>query len=284
MMKTAFPAALALSLAATVWGQIPNEVSYSPPAKSAPLGSTVVDWSSLGFKSTPVGRVCPVFDEPTPSFEKLELHITVLNPGMASHNPHRHAWEEMLLIKEGQCEVSVNGRKIPAGPGSLAFLASRDAHNIRNVGASPATYYVINFVTARVHTVSPRPAAEWEGPDLLGSQVVDCDHADPKANPATGHRDLLSGETATLAHLDTHITTLKPGASTSARHRDRGDELFFLKSGRLQVTLNGVSSRIGPGSFYYVAPNQERTMTCLGDEPAVYQVIRVLSDQSPPQA
>jgi quercetin dioxygenase-like cupin family protein len=280
------PILVALAVAAAVPGlaQAPNEVPYSPPPRSAPLASTVVDWSSLGFRATPVGRICPVFDEPTRSFEKLELHITVLNPGMASHSPHRHAWEEMLLIKEGRCEVSINGVRVPAGPGSLVFLASRDAHNITNGGRSPATYYVINFVTGKIRTIPDKPAAQWEGGDLLGSRMVDCDHAPGTPDPATGHRDLLSGATATLAHLDTHVTTLQPGASTSPRHRDPGDEIFVLKSGRLQVTLNGVSSRIGPGSFFYVAPNDERTMACLGDSPATYQVIRVLSESSPPQA
>jgi hypothetical protein len=37
------------------------------------------------------------------------------------------------------------------------------------------------------------------------------------------------------------------------------------------------------GSFYYVAPNDERTMKNIGTEPCSYQVIKVVSDKSPKQ-
>ena len=83
--------------------------------------------------------------------DKLEVHVTTLNPGMESHPVHRHPWEEMLLVKEGDFEVSINGVKHHAGPGSLVFFAANDPHNAKNVGTTPATYYVINFVTDLSH-------------------------------------------------------------------------------------------------------------------------------------
>jgi quercetin dioxygenase-like cupin family protein len=39
---------------------------------------------------------------------------------------HRHPWEEILLVKDGDFEVSVNGRKQHAGPGAMVFLASNE--------------------------------------------------------------------------------------------------------------------------------------------------------------
>jgi len=35
------------------------------------------------------------------AMDKIELHITTLNPGEESHPVHRHPWEEMLLVKDG---------------------------------------------------------------------------------------------------------------------------------------------------------------------------------------
>lgn len=270
----------AISVATAVSAQAQSTaVAYAPPARSTPLGSTVVDWDSLRFRASPVGLYCAVFDAPTPAFEKFELHVTTLKPGMASHTPHHHPWEEMLLVKEGQLEVSINGRKEQAGPGALIFIASNDAHNMTNVGDSPATYYVINFVTGAVHTVRAQPAAEWAPPAMLTSRVVDCDSIpDP---PKGGHREVLDSPTVTFLRLESHISTLKPGANTTPRNRDPGDELFIVKSGVLEATLNGVASRVGPGSFFYVAPNDERTMTNVGTVPCSYQVIKVVSDKSP---
>ena len=257
----------------------PTSVPYTPPARSAPLGSTVVAWDSLRFKASPVGLACSIFDEPTPTLEKFEVHVTTLNPGLASHTPHHHPWEEIFLIKEGQVEMSINGRKERAGPGALVFIASHDVHNITNVGTGPATYYVINFYTDAVQKVRDQPAAQWAPTAMLSSRIVDCDSIpDP---PDGGHREVLDSATLTLPRFESHVSTLRPGAATTPRNRDPGDELFIVKSGTLEVTLNGIASRIGSGSLFYVAPNDERTMRNTGAVPCSYQVFKVVSDRSP---
>ncbi len=257
----------------------PVAVAYSPPSNRVPLGSTFVDWGSLRFHATPVGLYCAVFDQPTATLEKIEVHVTTLFPGMASHTPHHHPWEEMLLIKEGQLQVSINGKNQEAGPGALVFLAANDVHNATNIGSKPATYYVINFCTDAVHTVRDQPAAEWAPPAMLSSRVVDCDSIPFPADG--GHREVFDAPTVTFVRLESHISTLSAGKSTTPRNRDAGDELFIVKSGLLEATLNGVACRLGAGSFYYVAPNEERTMRNIGTEPCSYQVIKVVSDRSP---
>ncbi|HEY1791861.1 MAG TPA: cupin domain-containing protein [Opitutaceae bacterium] len=262
------------------------EAAYTPPSSKEILGSTFVDWDALAFKATPAGRYCQVFDQPSRSFEKVEVHVTVLNPGCSPHPAHHHAWEEMMLIREGHVRMSINGKLIPAGPGDLVFVASHDVHGITNVGSSPATYLVINFVASSVHTVPDRPASEWAGKDRLASQVFACDRLAAGPVESGKHREIFDSSTVTLRRLETHITTLDPGASTKARNRDPSDELFVVKKGRLLVTLNGVSAMLSAGSFYYVAPNDERTMKNVGSAPASYQVLRFVSEASParPQA
>jgi quercetin dioxygenase-like cupin family protein len=270
---------LSLSAAAQSGSAQPASVPYAPPSSSVPLRSTFVDWNSLRFHATPVGLYCAVFNEPTPALEKIEVHVTTLLPGMASHTPHHHPWEEMLLVKEGQLEVSINGSKKAAGPGALVFIASHDLHNVTNVGDKPATYYVINFYTGAVHSVRDQPAAEWAPHGTLPSCVVDCDSL--PASSHGGHKTVVDSPTVTFLRLESHISTLASGASTSPRGRDPGDELFIVKSGVLEATLDGVACRLGAGSLYYVAPNAERTMRNFGTEPCSYQVIKVVCDKSP---
>ena len=255
--------------------------NYTPPKNSIILATTFVDWDSLAANPTPVGQVRQVFDNPTVAMDKLEVHITTLNPGMESHPVHRHSWEEMLLVKDGDFEVSMNGVRHHAGPGSLVFFAANDPHNARNVGLAPATYYVINFVTDLSHDESAKSAAEQAVPGKLASAVIDC-NSQPATPTATGSRVVcVSSPTLTFLALESHITTLNAGQQTAPNIIDSNDEIVVIKSGQLEITVNGIASRIGAGSLLYWAPNDKRTLRNLGATPASYQVIRVTSAKSP---
>jgi quercetin dioxygenase-like cupin family protein len=274
-------AVLCLLLATAAAAQPPILNTYTPPKDSTVLTSTFVDWDSLDPHSTPVGQMRSVFDNPTQTMEKLEVHITTLMPGMSSHPIHHHSWEEMLLVKDGTFEVSANGKKIKAGPGSLVFLASNDPHNATNVGSTPATYYVINFVTDLSLSAPDKPAAEQAVPGKLPSSVIDC-NAQPSTPTPTGSRIVcVNSLTLTFLALESHITTLNPGQSTAKDILDANDELVILKSGTVEITVNGVASRMNAGSLVYWAPNVKRTLRNLGTTPASYQVIRVTSAKTP---
>ena len=76
---------------------------------------------------------------------RLDLHETELPPGQMPHAPHRHVHEELLLIREGQLEVTIAGKMSRLGPGSTAYLASNQEHGWKNVGNLPARYFVLGL-------------------------------------------------------------------------------------------------------------------------------------------
>jgi quercetin dioxygenase-like cupin family protein len=270
---------LATAVSATAQSVVVN--SYEPPKESTVLATTFVDWNSLVPSNTAVGQVRHVFDNPTVAMDKVEVHITTLNPGSESHPVHRHPWEEILIVKNGDFEISINGRTQHAGPGALVFLASNDPHNARNVGKTPGTYYVLNFVTDLSHSTSAKSAAEQAVPDKLASSVVDCNSITPTPT-ATGFRvTCANSPTLTFLALESHITTLNVGQHTAADVIDPNDEIVIIKSGQVEVTVNGIASRMDEGSLLYWAPNVKRTLRNVGTTPVSYQVIRVTSAKSP---
>ena len=125
------------------------------PQQTAVMQSSAFDWNAIPAKETKVGSVRSFFKAPTATLEELELHVTTLNPGQEPHPPHRHPNEEMVIIREGTVEVLVNGDWKRLGPGSVLFNASNQLHGLRNVGATPAVYHVINWKTA----ATPKPDA-----------------------------------------------------------------------------------------------------------------------------
>ena len=46
-------------------------------------------------------------------------------------------------MREGIIELTVNGKSYRLGPGSVGFAASNEEHGIKNVGATPATYFLV---------------------------------------------------------------------------------------------------------------------------------------------
>lgn len=111
------------------------------------LGSSVFDWEKLVVKKTAKGERRDIVNKPSATFSSFESHVTTLRAGEWAHDPHRHADEEVVIVKEGTLEVVIEGKTQRAPTGSMLFFASNDLHGIKNVGDSQATYYVIRIIT-----------------------------------------------------------------------------------------------------------------------------------------
>lgn len=129
---------------AAVCGCAIAAAAQTTPAK---LGPTVFDWAKMEVKVTDVGALRSLVRQPTATLDELEMHVTTLNPGLASHPPHTHPNEELVIVREGTVEVLNGGTWKRLGPGSVIFNASNSPHALRNVGETPATYHVINWKT-----------------------------------------------------------------------------------------------------------------------------------------
>jgi XRE family transcriptional regulator, regulator of sulfur utilization len=118
-------------------------------AKKTIMQSSVFDWTQLTVVATKAGERRQVFNGPTATLDNFSGHITTLRPGEIAHAPHRHPDEEMVIVKEGTIEVTINGEVRRAGTGSIFFYAPHDLHGIKNIGETNASYFVFRFVTAK---------------------------------------------------------------------------------------------------------------------------------------
>lgn len=120
-------------------------VAENAAEKEPVMGPTVFNWDDTKPVKTATGEVRQLCKRPTATLDQLEIHITTLNPGQSPHPPHRHVNEELIILREGECETLSNGQWLKVGPGSVVFNASNSLHGFRNVGTIPAVYHVINW-------------------------------------------------------------------------------------------------------------------------------------------
>ena len=135
-----------ITLCVTVMAQT-NETNSPGMNKTTKLPSTIFDWEKLKVTTTTNGVRRDVLDGPTATLDKLHCHITTLNPGQTSGEPRLHLQEEVIIVREGSVEATVDGRVQTVGPGSVIFFAANAVTRLRNAGSGPATYTVVYFLT-----------------------------------------------------------------------------------------------------------------------------------------
>jgi quercetin dioxygenase-like cupin family protein len=131
-------AAVAISL--TVAG-----LALAQTAAKPVMHSCFFNWSDFKAAATKTGARRGVFDAPTPTLANLECHITTLNPGESPHAPHRHADEELMIVKEGTLAAIQGDHTNTVTAGGIIFEASNELHGLINIGTNQATYFVVKY-------------------------------------------------------------------------------------------------------------------------------------------
>lgn len=139
-------------LAATAVLATAAVVALAQTAARPIMRSAVFNWSGLKAETKPTGERRQVFDAPTATLDRLECHVTTLNPGEVPHAAHSHPEEEVMILQEGVVEEVLNGRTNRVEAGGVIFCASNERHGMRNIGTNRATYFVFKFFPPGLNT------------------------------------------------------------------------------------------------------------------------------------
>jgi mannose-6-phosphate isomerase-like protein (cupin superfamily) len=71
------------------------------------------------------------------------LKLSSVEPGKATHEPHRHPEDEFFFVLEGRAEFYLDGKTRVVGPQTSLYCPSNQEHGIRNAGDTTLKYLVI---------------------------------------------------------------------------------------------------------------------------------------------
>lgn len=88
-------------------------------------------------------------------------------------------------------------------------------------------------------------------------------------------RHIMKGKLATGESVEVHESTLPPNGSPHAPHHHAHSEMWLIREGTVQLTINGTSHIIGPGGLGFVRSNEEHGIRNVGTVTANYYVVAI---------
>jgi mannose-6-phosphate isomerase-like protein (cupin superfamily) len=130
------------------------------------------------------------------------------------------------------------------------------------------------FLSAALPELTEAQAGQLS-PNPLPSAVYPFASLPVKESPNVITRHILKGRLATGESVEVHETTLPPGGAPHPPHHHVHSEMWLIREGTVEITIEGKPHRIDAGSLAFVRSNEEHGITNPTDKPANYFVVAV---------
>lgn len=220
--------------------------SFYLMAQKDSLSPKVYVWSDLQVIKEDTRMRRQIMDGSTTSLASFEVHTSTLASGKAPHPPHTHAdMDELMIVKEGQVKITVNGVSKILGRGSVAFAMAGDEHGIENAGDSMATYYVFKYK-------GKLPINMERAKQNGGSFMINWNDVVVEKTEKGHRRALFNKPTSQLQKLEMHTTALNAGLDSHPQHTHKEEEIILLLKGNVQMHIGNEFYNVAPGDVVFL--------------------------------
>jgi mannose-6-phosphate isomerase-like protein (cupin superfamily) len=88
-------------------------------------------------------------------------------------------------------------------------------------------------------------------------------------------RSIMKGKLVTGESVEVHESTLPPNGFPHPPHRHAHSEMWLVREGTVQLTINGKTHVLGPGGLGFVRSNEEHGIRNIGITTANYYVVAI---------
>ncbi len=218
------------------------------PLMGQTIDSKVYAWNDAVVSKKANSEQRVLLNGSTTDFSQFKLHATTIAARQAPHPAHKHADEELIIIKEGQLTVTIAGKTKTLGPGSVAMMMPGDEHGFENKSDAPASYYVLRYT-------SKEPANPERGQQAGGSFMIDWNDVAFKPHDKGGVRRMFDRATAMTKRFEMHVTILNEGLWSHAPHTHRAAEILLMVDKNSQESIDGKLYQATVGDVIFLESN-----------------------------
>jgi (S)-ureidoglycine aminohydrolase len=232
--------------------------------KTDSLPPHVYHWDSLITTIEDTRTRKEIMEGSTTSLAYFEMHASSLQPGKAPHPPHTHAdQEELIIVKEGQVKITINGVSNTMGPGSIAYAIPTEEHGIVNAGKTQAIYYVLKYK-------SKLPMELERAKQNGGSFMINWDTVTVKKTDKGQRREFFNRPTSQLVKFEMHTTALNAGLDSHAPHTHKEEEIILIVRGNVTMHIGDGFYKAGPGDIVFLSSMISHNLINTGTEQCEY--------------
>lgn len=226
--------------------------------------SRVFAWDDLEAERSDTRTTRHISEGSTTHLAYIEMHAITIDPQKMPHANHTHDdLEEIIIVTEGEIEVTIEDEKKVLGPNSMALILPGDGHGFRNVGKTPATYYIITYR-------SKAPMDLSRGQSSGGSFWVDFEDLEYKPHENGGRRDYFNHPTTMCTSFEMHVTDLKAGVESHPPHTHVVEEIVLMTAGDVSIHIDGDDIETKSGDLVFLDSNVPHSATNIGTTSSRY--------------
>ncbi len=179
----------------------------------------------------------------TVHLKELSFDLNTLSKA-GTLNLKSEAYETLLIVKEGELEISGNSKTSTVGPGSVALILPGDIFALKaNVGE--VSFYKMEYI-------SKKPMDLERGKEAGGSFVIDFDELEFNPHGRGGIRNYFNRSTAMMEYFEMHVTNLNGLIKSHEPHTHGTAEIVLMIKGNTEMEIGDGFYQGTVGDVYFL--------------------------------